>query len=64
VSRQNIKYRIDLILAEVQNLEEIGGPDTLEEYVEILTAVQAEVTVRLESARHQIQESKKDKKPH
>lgn len=61
MSRENIQFRIDLILAEVQNLEEIGGPDTLEEYVEILTVVQAEVTVRLENARHEIQEKKKNK---
>jgi hypothetical protein len=48
-SRLN-KIHLERILSAVQDLEEIGGPDTLEEYVKILEAAKAEISKRIESA--------------
>lgn len=39
------------IMVKVQNLEEIGGPDTLQEYIAILEAVQADIAQRIKNAK-------------
>lgn len=42
---------INSILESIQNLEEIAGPDTRAEYIDILEAVKVEIDKRLNSAR-------------
>ena len=45
------KTYIERIMAEVQNLEEAGGPETLEEYTEVLEKVKEEIQKRIEMAK-------------
>jgi hypothetical protein len=42
---------LDMILTEIQNLEEICGPETLQEYIAILEAVKADIETRLSNAK-------------
>lgn len=46
-----IKHRVDAILTEVQNLEEIGGTDTTDQYTEILETVRKDIESRLAAVR-------------
>jgi hypothetical protein len=41
------KHFIDKLVAEVQTMEEIGGPDSLEQYIAVLTAVKLEIERRI-----------------
>jgi hypothetical protein len=50
----NKDYRIQAILLEVQNLEEMGGVEGLEEYVEILETVRADIDKRISAAKDRI----------
>lgn len=48
------QYFIERIKTELQNLEEIGGPETLKDYVTVLEAVHLDVQNRLVSAHAQL----------
>ena len=39
------------IIAELNNLEELGGPESLEEYVKVLATVKAEIETRMEAVK-------------
>lgn len=51
------QYLIDQQMASLQNLEEIGGPDSLEQYIAVLTAVKAEIDKRIGCAKSQLADS-------
>jgi hypothetical protein len=44
-------YYVKSILTKIQDLEEICGPDTIGDYIEILEAVKADIEERLVNAR-------------
>lgn len=48
---QNSKILLAAILAQVQNLDEIGGADSTQEYIAILEKVQSDIQSRLDAAR-------------
>lgn len=47
------------LLAEVQTLEEIGGPATLEGYITILNEVKADIEQRIINAQARIEAGEK-----
>jgi hypothetical protein len=48
------KYFSDKIISVVQELEEIGGPDTLDEYIATLTIVKLELEKRIKVASDRV----------
>jgi hypothetical protein len=44
-------YYVKSILTKIQDLEEICGPDTIGDYIEILEAVKADIEERLMNAK-------------
>jgi hypothetical protein len=48
----------DRLAMEIQNLDEIGGPDTPQEYVAILEALQIDIARRIDTAKTLIREEK------
>lgn len=48
------KYFIQNILDRVQNLEDIGGPNTLAEYIFVLEAVKSDIEQRLANAKARV----------
>ena len=44
------KLYVDRIINEVQTLEDIGGPATLEEYIDVLSTVKANIDQRIQTA--------------
>lgn len=46
---------VKAILKEIQNLDEIGGPETPEEYISCLEKVKAEIEKRIETAKSQME---------
>jgi hypothetical protein len=49
------KHFIDDHIAKIQELEELGGPDTLQQYITVLTALQIEIQKRINSAVSQLE---------
>jgi hypothetical protein len=47
---------INRIYTEVQNLEDIGGPTTLNHYIAVLEFIQADIEKRLETAKARVAE--------
>ncbi len=45
---------VELVLEGVQAMDEIGGPDTLREYIAVLEEVQADINKRLATAKARI----------
>jgi len=41
------KHFVDNVLNELQNLEEIGGPDSYEQYIAVMTAIKLEIDKRI-----------------
>lgn len=44
------KHFVSRVIDELQNLEEIGGPDSYEQYIAVLTAIRLEIDKRIEVA--------------
>lgn len=53
------KTHYERAMRGVQQMDELGGPDTLEEYVTIMTAVMNEVQARIATAQVRIEEGEK-----
>lgn len=53
---KNEKQAYKKIIDAMQDLEKIGGPDTLEEYIEMLESVQQETQKRIDAAREQLRD--------
>ena len=53
----------DSIIASVQKMEDIGGPDSLEEYIDILERVKQEIERRITTAKEIVSELRTDIKP-
>jgi hypothetical protein len=47
-------FFIEKVITEVDVLEGIGGPDSLEEYIEVLEAIQQEIEERVGNAKARI----------
>ena len=45
-----MKHFVNNMINEIQNLEEISGPDTTEQYIAVLTAVRLEIDKRISNA--------------
>ena len=48
------KYFYQSIMDAMQNLEEIGGPDTTEQYLAVLTMVRLEIDKRIDAATNSL----------
>ena len=46
----NVKWFADGVIASIQELEELGGPDDLEQYILVLTSVKIEIEKRIQVA--------------
>lgn len=53
------KTHYERAMRGVQQMDEIGGPETLEEYVAVMTAIMIEVQARIETAQVRIEEGEK-----
>ena len=48
------KYYTDNLISAIQELEEISGPGTREEYITVLTAVKLDIEKRIQTATEEI----------
>jgi len=54
-----VLFHVSLIVRELQELEGLNGPETLEEYIDILTKVKEDVEKRLYYAKERQETEKK-----
>lgn len=50
------QFFISQIMERIQELDEIGGANSPEQYIAVLTAVKAEISKRIYEARSQLKE--------
>lgn len=43
-------HHIKEMISKIQDLEEISGPDTIEEYITVLVALKLEIDTRIQNA--------------
>lgn len=56
--KKEVDVWVNIFKSEINNMNEIGGPETIDDYLEILNQVQAEVDRAIKVAKENVGESK------